>query len=454
MSHTTETSADVRMRTMGRTQRDEEAETSRGAIAHGWDVRDLPNRPVEYTPRAPRLGGPCPWPADQMKECYTRVAPLLTQTPHRAQSAKASMYDPTISDVVAYVRPSSMFLRARRQRFGGIPADRYVYSFLTHAVVDTYAFKETRVEDFHTCTLPHVYDAIGGDPAGHRVTIEDLGLPEMDVRDRLRAIYTHLVVRDPDQRERVTFSNHLSTAVLGLRPQEAFWGKRGTSTIWLDPGCSTVYTLHPEDPTALMATDSGDALIQAYYQCRGLYVTGTRHTAEGLVPDYRQIAPAPVFAVTRWNHEAPYPGEGDHARSYLWYLRFWHTTPTTPTKLARPLVERGEALARERGMYSHPDQTDARTEGQLAWYCAHLCYFGHFDKTRLLPARYVEYYPESEIGTHAFGYGEIEECQGKLPEVGKYLMAQRVREPTEWAWYQGGRYPDVGVNRALFCPEK
>ena len=74
MSHTTETSADVRRRI----QREEEAETSRGAIAHGWDVKDLPNRPVEYTPRAPRLGGPCPWPADQMKECYTRVAPLLT----------------------------------------------------------------------------------------------------------------------------------------------------------------------------------------------------------------------------------------------------------------------------------------------------------------------------------------------------------------------------------------
>ena len=122
-----------------------------------------------------------------------------------------------------------------------------------------------------------------------------------------------------------------------------------------------MYTPHPEDPTALMATDSGDALIQAYYQCRGLYVTGTRHTAEGLVPDYRQIAPAPVFAVTRWNHEAPYPGEGDHAQSYLWYLRFWHTTPTTPTKSARPLVERGEALARERGMYSQSPTQIRRT---------------------------------------------------------------------------------------------
>ena len=216
-----------------------------------------------------------------------------------------------------------------------------------------------------------------------------------------------------------------------------------------------VYTTHPRNPTIIMATDSGDALVQGFYECRGLLVTGTQEEDSGrLIVDHTLLAPAPVFAVTRWIHEADYP-TAELARSYLWYLQFWHSAPTIPTKSVRPIVDMGASLVRDRevGVYPHVKQGDPRTEDQLAWYCAHLCHNGHFDRTRLLPARYVEFYSDSELGDHLFAYKEREPPHGKGVVISPHAMATKVAEPTEWAWYEGGKHPEVGVNRKIFYPE-
>ena len=273
MSQAAETSTDVRMTAQQTAQEVERKRREEEALDHGYDVRDLPNAPVDYTPSVPHRGDQCPWPEEDVKACYTKVAPLVLMTPHRSRGAKSAAYHPTASDLVAYVDVGEEYFKAHPEE--GMPArDRYLYSFLTNTVIDTRQYVEPPVEVFADSTLRYIQDAIGGDPAKHRVSIGTLAQEGMDVRDRLSSIYTHLSVRDPDCRGRVNFSGHLSTAILGLRPHKAFWGKRKTATLWLDPGASMVYTTHPRNPTIIMATDSGDALIQSYYECRGLLVTG------------------------------------------------------------------------------------------------------------------------------------------------------------------------------------
>ena len=218
---------------------------------------------------------------------------------------------------------------------------------------------------------------------------------------------------------------------------------------WVEFLGGMVHSKHPADSTVVSTTDLGDSLLQTFFSCRGIYVTGTRTDFHGsIVPDYRALKRAPIFAVIRWLCTKAYTDILKEAPDYLGWLNFWHSP--RETLALRPRVHMSDQWREDRAgrTYGVMRFKTPGTDAQLAWYLAYLASTGQFSHTRMMPARYLEFYPRTVAGalTNVWAYRSTPKVM-----VTREVELRPVYELTAWSWYRENEAPSTAAtNQRLF----
>ena len=379
-------------------------------------------------------------PVEEVGAPYSRALIPAKRGPYfgRLQDGGLPAYDPDGSDLCAWVLAPIKEWGNRR---------RLLYSLVTNQVWDIAMEPSPRqlrkVDDrLRNSPLRHIFRRAGNE-AADRVTLGQLmDLP--DVRHRLRSILAIMEPIGEDTRPTLFFDPDITkTALETLRPSKHYWEDRGMTNHWVDFDHRVVFSKHPTKEEVVTGTDLGDPLIQAFFQCTGLMLTGSK----GGQPDHSVLQPAPAYAVTRHFDTRKYADmkvttTGD---AYLKWAAFWHSPPERPNfKVHVNLESAGWTQDRGHEAYRLP-RLPGKEEELLAWYLDYIATLV-FPDHQYLPARYQEFYPAEEVGrNHAFAIRE--ECKRS---TGVEEAPSAKEELKEWHEYPVGTIWEDPLDEEVF----
>ena len=360
-------------------------------------AQNLVTAPVNPDAMVERI---CPVQLDSMHEDYRQVKPLEEMSPFRRHQELSRPYRPDDSDLLVSVNTDKL------EEYKG--RDRIMFSLVDCALVDTSTGKmldERVLEDLADCRLVNLYRLIGGHPTEDAVRLRDL-MYLTNFAQRVSSFYTFLEPQDPELLPAVDFTEVLPVALKGLKPHPAYWKARDLTMHWVDIGAGQVYSKHPRDFTVVSSTDMADAILQTFFVCKGIFVTGTFLHQGDHWPAYSFKTRAPLFTVSRHMSSLKHSAALREGPDYLSWLAFWHRPQTVLNR--RPRMHISDRWRDDRSGQDYP-LTRFRLAGidvQMAWFFAYLSSTGQFGCTRMLPARYLEFYSRTRAlsSTSPFAY--------------------------------------------------
>ena len=290
----------------------------------------------------------CPVQVDSLHPDYRQVKPLEELTPFRKTTPGAKPYHPDVSDLVVVVEADHI------EEYKG--KNRILYSLLENELIDASIGKDLPdlvKEDLADCRLSNCFKLIAGHPVEDAIHLRDLMYLD-NITQRLTSFYTFLEPQDPDRPVPVDFTAVLPTALKGVKPHPAYWKVRDMTMHWLDPGMTQVYAIHPRDSTVVSSTDMSDALLQTFFVCKGVYVTGSDyHSHFGYdYATYNVKTRAPLFTVSQALCKTTYKEAGERALDYLGWMGYWHSPLEVPNR--RPRVCMSDRWKEDRATKDYP----------------------------------------------------------------------------------------------------